>query len=327
MADPFDALRALGTGAQDPSDAPDPAFASALRARLERVLLASAAGGRSGAVPPPSSSPSSTATARPAPTPAPLGGPVSLSPYLTVADARAALAFYAEAFGAVPHGETHEMPDGRIGHAEVRVGTAVVMLADEYPEAGLIGPLALGGVSATMHLEVADADAAVARAVAAGAVLEREVADAPYGRTGVVRDPAGHRWMLQTPAPAGSAADPDPAPARAPRHGDVGYQTLYVPDVERAKAFFGNLLGWTFGAGGSPGGWEAQGVSPMTGLMGGAVAPEVQLCFQVDDVRAAVQRVRVLGGTAQDPQDRPYGRLAECVDDQGMPFQVWQPPA
>jgi len=244
---------------------------------------------------------------------------MTISPYLAVADARAALAFYVEAFGAVPRGQVYEMEDGRIGHAEVLVGDTVLMLADEYPEIGLLGPLARGGSTTSLHLTVPDVDAVVARAVAAGATLEREVADAPYGRTGVVLDPAGHRWMVQTP-PAGTGST-----AGAGRPADVGYQTLYVPDVERTKSFFGEVLGWTYAAGAAEGGWEAQGVVPMTGLMGGAPRPEVQLCFRVDDVRDGVRRVTAAGGTAQEPQDKPYGLLAECSDDQGMRFQLWQP--
>ena len=248
---------------------------------------------------------------------------MTLSPYLTVADARSALAFYADVFGAVLRAEPYVMEDGRIGHAEVSIGPAVLMLADEFPELGFLGPLSSGGVSVSMHVTVPDVDAVVARAVATGAELEREPADAPYGRTGVVRDPSGHRWMVQAPAPE---ATPEPS-AYEPRHGDVAYQSLYVEDVERTKSFFGQVLGWTYAPGNAPGGWEAEGVTPMTGLMGGADRAEVQLCFRVDDARAAVERVRSAGGTAEEPGDRPYGLMAECRDDQGMRFQLWQPPA
>jgi uncharacterized glyoxalase superfamily protein PhnB len=296
MADPLDALR-LPALAVDP----DPAFAAALRERLAGLLAADA----------------------PLPVlPATPGGPMTLSPYLNVADARAAIAFYTDAFGAVPRGEPYVMEDGRIGHAEVAVGGSVLMLADEFPEMGFVGPHSAGGISVSLHLTVPDVDAVVARAVAAGAQLEREPADAPYGRTGVVRDPAGHRWMVQAPATAASAP-----PAYEPRHGDVGYQSVLVEDVERTKAFFGQVLGWTYTPGNSPGGWQVEGVAPMTGLAGGADGPEVQLCFRVDDVASAVERVRAAGGTAAQPDSRPYGSLAECQDDQGMRFQLWQPPA
>ncbi len=124
-----------------------------------------------------------------------------LIPYLAVRDARAALAWYADAFGARVVGDPYVMDDDRIGHAEVQVADATVYLADEYPELGLVGPED-GKVSVSLHLTVPDVDAAVDRAVQVGAVLERPVYDAPYGRTGVIVDPYGHRWMLQTPAQA-----------------------------------------------------------------------------------------------------------------------------
>ena len=293
MADPLDALRLPGL-AVDPA----PGFAAALRARLARALV-----------------PDHTHSARPDP-----GGPMTLVPYLAVADARAALAFYAEAFGAVPRGEPYLMPDGRIGHAEVDIGGALLMLADEFPEVGLVGPLGRGGVSQSLHLSVADVDAVLARAVAAGGQLEREPADEPYGRTGVVRDPAGHRWMVQT-----SRGGAPPIDTSTGRHGDVGYQSILAPDVERTKAFFSAVLGWTYTDGDS--GFEAVGVTPRTGLASAGDRPEVQLCFRVEDAATAVERVRGAGGTAAEAQRKPYGLLAECSDDQGMRFQVWQPPA
>jgi len=301
MTDAWQDLRSLGTapGRSLGLDlVPSTDFAAALRNRLERLLQ-----------------PPATLAAPSAP-----GGavPMTISPYLAVADARAAVAFYVEAFGAVPRGPVYEMDDGRIGHAEVLVGETVLMLADEYPEIGLLGPLARGGSTTSLHLTVPDVDAVVARALAAGATLEREVADAPYGRTGVVLDPAGHRWMVQTPPAATGSAS-------AAGQADVGYQTLYVPDVVRTKSFFAQVLGWTYVGGEADGGWEAEGVVPQTGLMGGAPRPEVQLCFRVDDALEGARQVAAAGGSAQEPQDKPYGVLVECADDQGMRFQLWQP--
>ena len=125
----------------------------------------------------------------------------TLTPYLTVADARAAIAFYGEAFDARPHGEVHEVGDGRIGHAEVAIGEALVYLADEFPEMDLLAPTTRGHVTASLVLRVDDADAAWDRAVAAGATAERAVVDGPDGgRIGWVVDPAGHRWALSGPA-------------------------------------------------------------------------------------------------------------------------------
>lgn len=134
-------------------------------------------------------------TARPA-----AGGGVT--PYLAVVDARRALTWYAEAFGARPRGEPIVMPDGRIGHAEIEVSGGRVMLADEHPEIGVVAPRPGQGATVTLHAEVRDVDAVVDRAVAAGATLERPPRDEPYGRVAVVRDPFGHRWLLNGPASA-----------------------------------------------------------------------------------------------------------------------------
>lgn len=107
----------------------------------------------------------------------------ALTPYLAVDDARRALEWYAEVFDAERRGEPYVMPDGRIGYAELGIGEAVLMLADEYPEEGLRGPKARGGPSMSIHAQAPDVDAIVQRAVVSGAELTRPVADQPYGRT------------------------------------------------------------------------------------------------------------------------------------------------
>jgi len=117
--------------------------------------------------------------------------------YLRVRDAVAAIDFYERAFDAK---ERYRLTMGdRVGHAELEFGDTCVMLSDEFPEMGILGPNALGGTTVTMCLGVADADAVVSRAVAAGATLKRPVQDEFYGfRTGQVEDPFGHVWMVQT---------------------------------------------------------------------------------------------------------------------------------
>jgi uncharacterized glyoxalase superfamily protein PhnB len=115
---------------------------------------------------------------------------------MRVIDAPRAIAFYAEAFGAREKFRLVE-PSGRVGHAELEFGDTIVMLSDEYPEMGLVGPQTRGGTVMSMHLHVDDADALIARAVAAGAVLVRAAADHFYGeRSGTVRDPFGHEWNI-----------------------------------------------------------------------------------------------------------------------------------
>lgn len=117
-------------------------------------------------------------------------------PYLRVRDAGRALDFYKRAFGAEELFRLAE-PSGRIGHAEIRIGGTTLMLADEYPEMNIVGPQTLGGTSFSIHLHVDDADAWIERAVAAGATVLRPAADAFYGeRSGSVRDPFGHEWLL-----------------------------------------------------------------------------------------------------------------------------------
>jgi PhnB protein len=120
----------------------------------------------------------------------------TLTPYLCGADAAAAITFYCAAFGAVEV-ERWTADDGRIGHAQLDIQGNVVYLADEHPEIGVVSPTTLGGTPVSFVLEVADADAAVERAVAAGATVDRPVTDNPGGRrAGWIVDPYGYRWSL-----------------------------------------------------------------------------------------------------------------------------------
>jgi len=117
-------------------------------------------------------------------------------PYLRVRDAGKAIDFYKRAFGAEELFRLTE-PTGRIGHAEIKIGATTLMLSEEYPEMGIVGPQALGGTTFSIHLHVDDADAWIARAVEAGATVLRPATDAFYGeRGGTVRDPFGHEWLL-----------------------------------------------------------------------------------------------------------------------------------
>ncbi|HVE05720.1 MAG TPA: VOC family protein [Paraburkholderia sp.] len=117
-------------------------------------------------------------------------------PYLSVRSTAEAIDFYTHAFGAVELFRLTE-PSGRIGHAEIRIGPATIMLADEFPEYGLPAPAASGAVGFRLHLHVADVDQTFARAVDAGATVIRPLQDQFYGeRTASVRDPFGHMWLL-----------------------------------------------------------------------------------------------------------------------------------
>lgn len=116
--------------------------------------------------------------------------------YLCVSNATAALDFYKNAFGAVEKFRLTE-PSGRVGHAELLFGSATVMLSDEFPEYHIRSASQIGATPVSIHLHVDDADAMVAQAVRCGATLEMAPTDAFYGeRSGVVRCPFGHRWMI-----------------------------------------------------------------------------------------------------------------------------------
>ena len=122
----------------------------------------------------------------------------SITPYLSIAGASAAIDFYKKAFGAK---ERMRMggPDGKIGHAELVLGDSVVMLADEYAEMGFLSPKSHGGTPVTIHHYVKKVDEMVARAVAAGATIKRPLKNEFYGdRVCTIEDPFGHIWHLAT---------------------------------------------------------------------------------------------------------------------------------
>ena len=121
-----------------------------------------------------------------------------VSPYLIVAGAARALDFYKQAFGATELFR-HNGPDGKVGHAEVKIGDTVVMIADEHPDFGAHAPAKFGGSPVSLHLYVEDVDAVADRAVKAGAKITRPVADQFYGdRLGTLEDPFGHTWHVST---------------------------------------------------------------------------------------------------------------------------------
>ncbi|QFU85336.1 VOC family protein [Amycolatopsis sp. YIM 10] len=291
MTDPFDSLRYLG----EPVD-PDPRFAEELRDQLRRAVLN---GGEM----------TTTETTTEAKV-------RSLTPYLVVTDARRALDFYVEVFGATRRADPIVMEDGRVGHAELAIGDTVLMLAEEFPELGNVvapegGPL--------IRIEVPDVRASVARAVELGAEAQGEVEDRGHGLTGRIKDPYGQRWLI------------NPAPARpfenGPeiRHGHALYFTFQVPDDAAAKAFYGSVLGWQFSPGSVPDAWGIEGHGLQGGLWGGDRQAGWKLMYAVDDLAAAVDRVRAAGGRiVEGPKREPYGLTADCVDNQGIEFWLWE---
>jgi uncharacterized glyoxalase superfamily protein PhnB len=300
MTDPFEALREPVT----PAD-PDPGFAGRLRRRLTQEVFAPQGG----------TMPEQTATAQAGRQPA---WPPALTPYIVVADARRALDWYTDVLGAHRRGEPHVNPDGTIGHAEVGIGDAVLMLSEPsglWPDVPVRAPDSPATFSHSLHLQVDDVDGSTERARRGGASVEREPADQPYGRSAVIVDPFGHRWVLLRP----------PAWATRLRQGDVANVTMAARDSQQAKEFYEAVLQVPFAAA-HPGTWRTGQTSPPLGIQpaeGGE--PQVQLSYRVDDIAAAVERVRAAGGRADEPDRKPYGLLAECADDQGTTFRLWQP--
>lgn len=298
MTDP---LRVLTT--EDLPVQPDPSFAAQLRARLEAALSLPAntqgviMSGTAAAV---AELNTPTTVAEP-PRPAAL-------PYLTVADARAAISWYRDAFGADLIGEAIVMDDGRIGHAELAIGGGVLYLADEFPDLGLRAPVP-GSTSVSLMLHVPDTDAALARARAHGAAVEREPYEGHGNRAATIRDPFGHRWMFS-------------GPVREPiRHGDLGHVSVQTPDAARAATFYSHVLGWDC----DPTGRITNTVEAIDLSVGDHTT--LFCCYAVDDLDEARAAISTAGGRPGATRGSAVGTLLEATDPAGTAFAVYVPAA
>ena len=120
----------------------------------------------------------------------------TLTPYMTCRNAARAIEFYKQAFGAVVKAVMNS-PDGKVMHAELRIGDSNIMLADEFPEFGSLSPQTIGGSGMGLHIYTEDVDSAFDRAVKAGAAVEMPVSDMFWGdRYGKLTDPFGHKWSI-----------------------------------------------------------------------------------------------------------------------------------
>jgi uncharacterized glyoxalase superfamily protein PhnB len=273
----------------------------------------------------------------------------TITPYLIVRNATAMLDFYRDAFGAVVS-ESLVDDNGRVGHAELTIGTSRLQLADEFPEFDILGPQSRGGTTSSFTLEVDDVDAAFAKAVGLGATVRTEPADQFHGnRTANILDPAGQAWMLLTKiedlspeeyaaraAGAGGykvntgqrqAAEESDSPHdhQRKRHGvgDLYYFNIPVPDAAKAERFYSAVLGWQIHDG------HIANISAPPGSIGTYYPADsgVRMWFVVEDIHAAVAKVRELGGTAEEPSESPSGWSSECRDDQGTLFCLSVPSA
>ncbi|HEY6293930.1 MAG TPA: VOC family protein [Terriglobia bacterium] len=299
-------------------------------------------------------------TAKPAPDPRPEATRVrpvpegyhTATPYLTVRGAADAIEFYKKAFGATEVMRLAQ-PDGKIGHAEIKIGDSHIMLSDEFPDYGSLAPQLTGGSPVTIHLYVEDVDTRAREAIAAGAKVLRPVQDQFYGdRAGKLADPFGHTWFVSThiedvppeeierrakafmqqqgaSAAQSSAPKQEPAASGATSPGArEGYNavTPYVT-VQRAVELL-DFVKEAFGAteiyrgiGGSGGLHAEVRIGDSIVMMGGSPGmsfPEkpAVLHLYVNDADAVYQRALEAGATSTHaPVDQDYGDREAGVKD------------
>ena len=300
MPDPFEALRTALT----PID-PDPAFAARLRARVARALRLSDKG-----VDKTSMSLQTSETINQL-----RQGDIS---YLSlwVPDLERAARFYADVLG-WRYPATQDWWARVVEGQSMSLGLAQLRATAQYTRGlGVPLPETLTPTAYVVFV-VDDVDAAVERVRAAGGFAS-DVKDQPYGRIAACMDDQGLAFSLQQNVPM-----PRP-PATGARQGDPAYLVFEFPDSARARAFYQAVFDIRFEPGRTPDGWNLPDVAPMSGVAGGAARTTVVPMFRVDDIQAAVERVRAAGGTASEPRHEGYGIRAECADDQGVRFHLGQ---
>jgi predicted enzyme related to lactoylglutathione lyase len=161
-------------------------------------------------------------------------------------------------------------------------------------------------------LHVDDTDAALQKTREHGATVEREVYENYGSRNATVIDPFGHRWML---------SGPTGAPVDGIRHGDIGYVSVWVPDADRAAAFYGHVLGWAY----DPTAHQVTNTELPTGISVNAGPPTLFCCYAVDNVQAARTAITEADGVPGEIRHTDYGTLLDATDPQGVAFAVYEP--
>ena len=291
MPDPFDSLRIPLTPV-----APDAAFAARLRERLEHALSPTkGAEAVTDAI--------TTTSAQSVDIDRPRQVDVAYVS-LWVPDLERAATFFSHVLGWRYAGTTDP------GHARQVEGLSV--------SHGILG----GQSRSTLFLcfTVDDVDATIDRVQSAGGTAETPTNES-YGRVAGCTDDQGMRFAVYA-VPAGVAGRR--LASTGERAGDVAYLTLEVEDSARARVFYAAVLGLRFGRGRSQDGWNIENMAPMAGLSGGHRDATVVPRSRVDDIEAAVERVREAGGVASAVSREPYGLMSDGVDDQGTRFYLGQ---
>ena len=262
----------------------------------------------------------------------------TMSLHICVSDGKAAIDFYKAAFGAKELMTLAE-PSGKIGHAELQIGNAVVSLSDEYPGYGALSPQSIGGSSVRIHLEVTDVDAFAQIAINAGAKLVRPIEDQFYGdRAGQLLDPFGYTWHVSThikdvpiedmQREVEKFAEEQERKAKAKTgkelrpgfHSVTPYLTVHKPAelIDFVTYAFGAVE--NFRTTGSAGGMHAEvNIGDSLVMIGGAehIEPSpTAIHLYVPNVDEAYKRALEAGGKSlMEPQDQPYGERSGGVED------------
>jgi predicted enzyme related to lactoylglutathione lyase len=238
---------------------------------------------------------------------------------LWVPDIDRAARFYADVLG-WKYGQAGPGPNLLVEGQSTSYGLSQVAGASEFlSRVGLTLTLAPAPGSYTVFV-VDDITAGVQRVREAGG-RAGDIKEQPYGLVAACEDDQGLLFSLHQ-VPAGMPA-PRP-PSTGARQGDVGYLVFQVPDAAKARTFFTAVLGIRFEPGRAPDGWNLPDIAPMSGVAGGFARPAVVPMYRVNDISAAVGRVRAAGGSASEPVHEGYGSRADCTDDQGVPFYLGQ---
>jgi predicted enzyme related to lactoylglutathione lyase len=298
MPDPLDALRSPVI----PKD-PDPTFAASLRDRLVRAIFA-----------PAREEPLMEAQLSSRPRNGVRHGDVS---YITLGlpDVARGRAFYGSVLG-WRFGPSHDDHGAQVDAVVPMIG----LWDGDRPGGGRLHGAVLG-------FRV-DEIATAVEAVRAHGGLITDPHQEPYAMAAEGQDDQGIPFYLhEMPSEAARTASSSLEPWNGELEGDVSYLTMVVPDVEAAYAFYGGVFGWTFNSG-RAGGAQVSGVAPQMGMTthpeAGPATPGVILCYRVDDIAAALQRVRDAGGQPGAIRQRPYALESLCADDQGTPFYLHQ---
>lgn len=211
---------------------------------------------------------------------------------------------------------------GRVLGWRVEGGSLGGHIASVTPPGGLSPGAAPD--SPMVFITVDDIDNAMAKVAELGGTVAGSVNRAEAGAWVACQDDQGTWFTIQDPG-GGAYAEHARKPVKGSDHGDLFYFSLPVADGEQGRRFYGELFGWDFGPAGSAGGMNARNMTTEGGIGAGRDGDHAELWFRVDDLAAAIETIRELGGDATDAEETPQGLVSFCHDDQGVAFGLAEP--